>query len=288
MLGQDFTAWASPRHEIVPLDLPEVDITDGAAVRQYFTSTKPEAVVHAAAFTAVDECERRPETAFAVNAEGTRNVARAARDAGIPMLYISTDYVFDGAKPEPYVEEDAPNPLGTYGKSKLEGEKAVRDLVPRFWIVRTSWLFGPHGRNFVRTILERAKAGERLHVVDDQVGAPTYTMHLAAALEKIVTRGGPGIYHATNQGYCSWFEFARAIVEQAGLDPAIVSPIPSSEMKRPGPRPKNSRLDSTKLQSEGMSLLPPWQEGLRRYLEREPLVGNGVVSAELGQGARFK
>ena len=288
MFGQDFTAWAAPRHEIVPLDLPEVDITDGAAVGRYFTSTKPEAVVHAAAFTAVDECERRPEAAFAVNAEGPRDVARAARDAGIPMLYISTDYVFDGAKLEPYVEEDATNPLGTYGKSKLEGEKAVRDLVPRFWIVRTSWLFGPHGRNFVRTILERAKAGERLRVVDDQQGAPTYTMHLAAALEKIVTRGGPGIYHVTNQGYCSWFEFARAIVERAGLDPAMVSPISSSAWGRPAPRPKNSRLANNKMQSEGMDLLPPWQEGLRSYLEREPVVGNAVASGELSQGDRVK
>ena len=189
MLGQDFVAYAAPRHEIMPLSRPEVDITDGAAVGRYFTSTKPEAVVHAAAFTAVDECERRPETAFAVNADGTRNVAQAARDAGFPMLYISTDYVFDGKKTEPYVEEDVPHPLGIYGKSKLEGEKAVRDLVSQFWIVRTSWLFGPHGRNFVRTILERAKAGERLRVVDDQVGSPTYTMHLAAALDQVVTRG---------------------------------------------------------------------------------------------------
>jgi len=281
MLGQDFTALAAPRHEIVPLDLPEVDITDGAAVGRDFTRTKPEVVVHAAAFTAVDECERRPETAFAVNAEGTRNVARAARDAGIPMLYLSTDYVFDGAKPEPYGEEEATHPLGVYGKSKLEGEKAVRDLVSQFWIVRTSWLFGPHGNNLVRTILECAKAGERLRVVDDQVGGPTYTLHLAAALEKIVTRGGPGIYHVTNQGYCSWFEFARAIVEQAGLDPEIVSPIPTSDLSRLAPRPKNSRLASTKLQSEGISLLPLWQEGLRSYLEREPSVGSGVAPAEL-------
>jgi dTDP-4-dehydrorhamnose reductase len=281
MLGQDFTAWVAPRHEIVPLDLPEVDITDAAAVGRYFTSAEPEGVIHAAAFTAVDECERRPEMAFAVNGEGTRNVARAARDAGIPMLYISTDYVFDGAKPEPYHEEDATCPLGIYGKSKFEGEKAVRDLVVHYRIVRTSWLFGPLGKNFVRTILERAKAGEKLRVVDDQVGAPTYTMHLAAVLEQILTRGGPGTYHATNQGFCSWFEFARTILAEVGLDPAIVSPIPTSASGRPAPRPRNSRLASTKLQSEGISLLPSWQEGLRSYLKREPLVGNAVASAEL-------
>ena len=282
MLGQDFAALASPRHEIVPLDLPEVDITDAAAVSRFVADAKPEVVIHAAAFTAVDECERRPEAAFAVNAEGTRNVAQAAREAGIPLLYLSTDYVFDGEKSEPYVEEDTPHPLGIYGKSKHEGEKAVRDLVQHFWIVRTSWLFGPFGKNFVHTILERAKAGEKLRVVEDQVGAPTYTLHLAAALEQIVIRGGPGIYHVTNQGYCSWFEFAQTIVGRAGFEASIVSPIPTSASGRPAPRPRNSRLASTRLQSEGIGLLPRWQEGLRSYLEREPLVLNGDASGELG------
>lgn len=272
MLGQDFTALVAPRHEIVPLDLPEVDITDNGAVAQYVAGTKPEAIIHAAAFTAVDECEHHPDKAFAVNAEGTRNLARAARDGAIPLLYISTDYVFDGEKSGPYVEDDPPHPLGIYGKSKLEGEKAVRGLLSHFWIVRTSWLFGPLGRNFVGTILERARAGERLRVLDDQVGVPTYTVHLAEALEKIVMRGGPGIYHVTNQGYCSWFEFARTIVRQAHLDPKIVSPISTSASKQPTPRPKNSRLASTRLQEERIDLLPSWQEGLRCYLEREAQV----------------
>ena len=280
MLGQDFLAYAAPRHEIVPSSRPEVDITDPAAVSRYVAGTKPEAVIHAAAFTHVDECERRAEKAFAVNAEGTRNVAHAARDAGIPMLYVSTDYVFDGKKAEPYVEEEAPHPLGIYGKSKLEGEKAVRDLVQHFWIVRTSWLFGPLGRNFVRTILERARAGEKLRVVDDQVGAPTYTLHLAAAIEQIVTRGGPGIYHVTNQGYCSWFEFARAIVEGVGFDASMVSLIRTSVSGRSAPRPKNSRLTSTRLQKEGIDVLPPWQEGLRCYLDREPLIKTWVRPAK--------
>ena len=227
---------------------------------------------HAAAFTDVDESERQPEKAFAVNAQGTRNVAQAARKAGIPMLYISTDYVFDGEKTEPYVEEDAPHPLGVYGKSKPEGEMAVRELVQYFWIVRTSWLFGPLGRNFVRTIAERARAGDKLRVVDDQVGAPTYTMHLVASLEQIVTRGGPGIYHATNQGHCSWFEFAKTIVEEAGLEASLVSPSPTLASGRQAPRPKNSRLACTRFIREGLVLLPPWREGLRRYLEREHLV----------------
>ena len=280
MLGQDFTAMASARHEIVPLDLPEVNIIDADAVISYVAAAKPEVVIHAAAFTAVDECERRPEVAFAVNAEGTRNVAQAAGDVGTPMLYLSTDYVFDGAKPEPYNEDDATHPLGVYGKSKLEGEKAVRDLMRHYWIVRTSWLFGPLGKNFVRTILERVHAGEKLRVVDDQVGAPTYTGHLAVALEQIVLRGGWGIYHVTNQGYCSWFEFARAIVEMAGFDASLVSPIPTSFSGRPAQRPKNSRLASTRLQKEGIDLLPPWQDGLRRYLERKPLIGSRGQTAK--------
>jgi len=272
MLGQDFTALAAPRHEIVPLDLPEVDITNAGAVAGYVSSAQPDAVIHAAAFTPVDECERKPELASRVNAEGTRNVALACRDAGVPMLYISTDYVFDGEKAAPYVEDDAPNPLGVYGRSKLEGEKFVRELVPRFWIARTSWLFGPCGKNFVRTILEKAQTGNELRVVDDQFGAPTYTMHLAAALEEIVTKGGPGIYHTTGQGYCSWFEFARTIIQQAGFGVTPVVPIPTSASGRPAPRPKNSRLASTRLQKEGLGLLPPWEEGLRCYLEREPLI----------------
>jgi dTDP-4-dehydrorhamnose reductase len=272
MLGQDFTSLAAPRHEIVPLDLPEVDITDAGAVAKYVSSSQPDAVIHAAAFTSVDECERKPELASRVNAEGTRNVALACRDAGVPMLYISTDYVFDGEKAAPYVEDDATNPLGVYGRSKLEGEKFVRELLPRFWIARTSWLFGPCGKNFVRTMLEKAQAGGELRVVDDQFGAPTYTMHLAAALEEIVTKGGPGIYHTTGQGFCSWFEFARAIVQQARLSATRVVPIPTSASGRPAPRPKNSRLASTRLQEEGLSLLPPWEEGLRCYLEREPLI----------------
>lgn len=284
MLGQDFTALAAPRHEVLPLDLPEVDITDPGAVARCVADARPEAVIHAAAFTAVDECERRPEVAFRVNAEGTRNVALACRDTCVPMLYISTDYVFDGEKPSPYLEDDAANPLGVYGRSKLEGEKFVRELVPRFWIARTSWLFGPGGRNFVRTILEKAQAGGELRVVDDQFGAPTYTMHLAAALEEIVTKGGPGIYHTTGQGHCSWFEFARTILQEAGFSATRVVPIPTSASSSPTRRPKNSRLASTHLQAEGLSLLPPWEEGLHCYLEREPLAKRRG-EAGLRQGA---
>ena len=268
MLGRDLTARLVSRHEVIPADLPEVDITDLRAFQEGVIRQKPQAVVHAAAFTAVDECELQPAEAFRVNAEGTRNVASACRQARIPMLYVSTDYVFDGEKTEPYVESDSPNPINIYGRSKLEGERYVSDLVGRFWIVRTSWLFGPLGKNFVKTILDMAWRGESLRVVNDQVGSPTYTVDLATALEQIFEKGGSGIYHVTNQGHCSWYEFAEEILRQAGLEGISLTPIPTSASGRPAPRPRNSCLANTRLQEDGLALLPPWQDALRRYLLR--------------------
>lgn len=268
MLGQDLTARLESRHEVIPTDLPEVDITDLRAFQEVVIRQRPQAVIHAAAFTAVDECELQPAVAFRVNAEGTRHVALACRQARIPMLYVSTDYVFDGEKEGPYVESDSPHPLNVYGRSKLEGERYVSDLVGRFWIVRTSWLFGRHGKNFVKTILDMAWRGESLRVVNDQVGSPTYTADLVTALEQILEKGGPGIYHVTNQGHCSWHEFAEEIVRQAGLERTSLIPIPTAASGRPAPRPRDSRLANTRLQQEGLDLLPPWQDALRRYLLR--------------------
>jgi dTDP-4-dehydrorhamnose reductase len=269
MLGQDLTAHLETRHQVVPADLPEVDITDLGLFQRTLDSTKPDVVIHAAAFTAVDDCERRPDLAFQVNAEGTRIVAVACRESFLPLLYLSSDYVFDGQKPTPYAEDDLPNPINVYGRSKLEGERHVKELGERAWIVRTSWLFGPLGKNFVRAILEQARRGASLRVVDDQVGAPTYTMDLAKKLEEIVERGSPGIYHVTNKGYCSWFDFAHAIIRQAGLSQVKISPVPTSASDRAAPRPQNSRLANNRLETEGLGLLPPWQDALRRYLLRE-------------------
>ena len=273
MLGQDLAPLLTARQELLPADLPEVDITDASEVEKSVDAGKPDVVIHAAAFTAVDECERQSQRAFLVNSTGTRNVALACRRARVPMLYMSTDYVFDGEKDAPYVESDAPNPLNIYGKSKLDGERHVRELVPHFWIVRTSWLFGPLGKNFVQTILGRLRAGEALRVVDDQVGAPTYTIDLAAKLLQIVESGGPGIYHVTNQGYCSWFDFSREVARQAGLGWAAISPTPTSDSDRAARRPLNSRLANTRLKSEGLSLLPTWTDAVGRYLEREARAG---------------
>jgi dTDP-4-dehydrorhamnose reductase len=268
MLGQDLVARLQLHHQVIPLARAGADITDLDAISGAIKHASPEAVVHAAAFTAVDRCESERDLAFQVNGQGTRNVALACRELKIPLLYVSTDYVFDGEKKEPYVESDATHPLSAYGESKLEGEKQVSGLLDRYWIVRTSWLFGPKGRNFVQAILEQAKRGATLRVVNDQVGSPTYTEDLAAALEGILERGRPGVYHVSNQGFCSWFEFSQEILRQTGRDPSTVIPVPTSAVSRPAHRPKNSRLANTLLAAEGISLLPLWQDALRRYLSR--------------------
>ena len=269
LLGRELVAYAGTRHCVLPLTRKEADVCDSGSVERALDKAEPDVVVHCAAYTAVDDCELQPELAWKVNAEGTRNVARACRRRGVPLLYLSTDYVFDGQKPEPYVETDRPNPLNVYGKTKLAGEEGVAELAERFWIVRVSWLFGAWGRNFVQAILRQARAGQALRVVADQVGAPTYAMHLAEKIEHIFTRAEGGIYHVTNQGYCSWFEFAKAVLDQAGLDHVTISPIPSSALDRRARRPLNSRLANARLESSGLGLLPPWREGVDSYLLRE-------------------
>jgi dTDP-4-dehydrorhamnose reductase len=268
MLGQDLVPFLEARHTVIPLTRADADISVGHQIATAIQEARPEAVVHAAAFTAVDLCESQPELAIQVNGEGTRNVALACRKLDLPMLYVGTDYVFDGEKPEPYVETDSPHPLGVYAKSKLEGERHVSQLLDRYWIVRTSWLFGPHGKNFVHSILGQARRGATLRVVDDQAGSPTYTEDLAAGLEAILTRGTMGIYHVSNQGTCSWFEFSQEILRQVGLDVSTIVPISTSALNRAAPRPRNSRLANTRLAAEGIPLLPSWQEALHRYLVR--------------------
>jgi dTDP-4-dehydrorhamnose reductase len=268
MLGRDLVSYLKSRHSVLPLTREEADITDPSLVDRACDKAAPDIVIHCAAFTAVDDCELQPELAFKVNAEGTQNVARACRKRGIPILYLSTDYVFDGEKSEPYVETDKPSPLNIYGQTKLAGEEGVKDLAAHFWIVRVSWLFGPRGRNFVRAILDQAHTGQPLRVVADQVGAPTYTMDLAGKIEEIFTKAEEGIYHVTNQGYCSWFEFAKEILHEAGLDHITVSPIPSSALDRRARRPRNSRLANTRLEASGLGLLPAWKDAVRSYLSR--------------------
>ena len=272
MLGQDVVPHLRGHHQVIPATRHDADITVPSQAARLVQSGKPDVVMHLAAFTAVDECETRPDEAFQVNAEGTRNIALVCRESQVPLLFVSTDYVFDGEKGSPYLEGDAPHPINVYGQSKLRGEEYVRELLSGFWIVRTSWLFGPMGNNFVRAIMGKARRERVLRIVDDQVGAPTYTADLAEKLGEILQGAGYGIYHVTNRGYCSWFEFAREILQQSGLGGVEISPISTLLSGRPASRPENSRLASLRLEAAGLKSLPPWQDALRRYLLREAKV----------------
>ncbi|MFB3901958.1 MAG: dTDP-4-dehydrorhamnose reductase [Acidobacteriota bacterium] len=265
MLGQVLCPLLSRHHDIHPLPIDKLDITSLEDTRWQVAQARPDWVVHVAAFTQVDDAETRPLEAYRVNAVGTRNVAIAAQEAGAGLAYFSTDYVFDGCKGEPYREWDVPNPINHYGHSKLAGENYVQTLCPKHLIIRTSWLFGPGGVNFVGKILNRAAKEKRIQVVDDQRGSPTFTADLAEMTLKLLERGSQGVYHVTNLGSCTWFEFAREIVALRNLE-VQVAPVSSSTFSAPAVRPTCSVLDNYLLKCEGIPLLPPWQDALARYL----------------------
>lgn len=254
-------------HEICALTKEELDITDAAKVISTFKDLplKAEIVLHCAAYTKVDQAESEIEEAMAVNGTGTANVARAAAQPDIPMLYVSTDYVFDGTGKEPYKPEDKTNPISVYGKSKLMGERAVLDNLSRFYIVRTSWLYGPHGRNFVDTIEKLAQERDELQVVADQLGSPTSTLTLSEIIADLIETGRWGIYHASDEGITSWHEFARAIVKGIGRDNVNIKAITTADMPRPAPRPAYSGLDKTSLKAAIGRELTPWQDALAQY-----------------------
>lgn len=256
-------------YEVISLGHAELDITDPALVHQQIVSSVPDVVIHTAANTNVDGCELDPEIAYRVNALGSRNIAAAAAKTGAKMVYISTDYVFDGKSRRPYTEFDPANPINVYGKSKLAGELYVSKLLNKYFIVRTSWLYGKYGTNFVKTMLRMAGEKTELTVVDDQVGTPTYAEDLAKFIIDLLPTELYGIYHASNTGCCSWFQFARAIFEAAGLDDAKISPISTSRLKRPAPRPAYSVLDHFCIRLEGLPDLRPWEEALQEYLANE-------------------
>jgi dTDP-4-dehydrorhamnose reductase len=224
-------------------------------------------VLHAGAFTAVDRCESEPDEAYRVNSLGTRHVADGARRVGAHVVYVSTDYVFDGTKPDPYVEWDEPSPQTVYGRSKLGGE---RELDPGWTIARVSWVSGLHGANMVKTALRLAEGDGRLRFVDDQRGHPTFTEDLAPMLIRLGVERRPGTFHVTNQGAVSWYEFVREILLAAGLDPGRVEPIGTAELQppRPAPRPANSVLDNAALRLSGLPLLADFREPLARLVER--------------------
>jgi dTDP-4-dehydrorhamnose reductase len=263
MLGQDVAAAATAAGlELIALSHAELDITDAQAVDRAISGARPDAVVNCAAWTDVDGAEAHEPDALAVNGAGAGNLTRAAAAAGAWTIHVSSDYVFDGTKRDPYIESDPTNPVSGYGRSKLAGEQAVTEAAPEsHTIVRSSWLFGAGGPCFPATILRLAAERDTLSVVDDQVGCPTFTGHLAAALVELSEARRPGLLHVAGGGECSWFEFAGEIVAAAGLD-TEVRPVPTSEMPRPATRPAYSVLRS----ECGAPELPEWRQGLEEYM----------------------
>ena len=244
----------------------ELDITDREAVERLMERYRPDAVIHCAAYTKVDLAEDEPERCWAVNADGTRNVAAACRRTGAKLLYISTDYVFPGTGERSYETGDPTGPVNTYGRSKLAGELAVQSLLEKYFIVRISWVFGKNGNNFVKTMLRLAETRAELSVVCDQIGSPTYTADLAPLLCGMVQTERYGVYHATNEGTCAWSEFAEAIFELAGRQVAV-HPIPTSAYPTKAARPLNSRMSKESLRDNGFQALPEWKDALARYLK---------------------
>jgi len=275
MLGRDLMAVLSRRREARGTDIGETDITDAAAVVEILTSLKPRAAVNLAARTDVDGCERDPQGAFAVNEGGARNVAAACAANGVRLIHLSTDYVFDGLKGSPYVEDDPPNPRSVYGKSKLAGEEAVRASAADHLIVRTSWLFGRHGRNFVDTILRSAARNHVLRVVGDQRGCPTFTRDLAEAIDRLLDLDYRGTVHVSNSGVCSWFEYARAILEIGGMAAARMEEITSDRLGRPAPRPPFSALDCALYARLTGCAMRHWRDAVGEYITDR--VGAGRV-----------
>lgn len=249
------------------VDVEEMDITDAAACEQVISAAGADAVIHLAAYTAVDAAEDNVELCRRINGEGTRNVALACKHAGVPMMYISTDYVFDGQGNRPWEPDDQRDPLNVYGQTKYEGELAVEELVEHYFIVRIAWVFGVAGNNFIKTMLRLGRERGAVSVVDDQIGSPTYTYDLARLLVDMIQTDRYGRYHATNEGLCSWYEFAKEIFRQAGMTEVTVTPVSSEAYPARATRPKNSRMNRQKLVDQGFEPLPAWQDALGRFLQ---------------------
>ena len=252
--------------EAVGVDIEEMDITDAKSVEKVLGETAPDVVIHCAAYTAVDAAEEQEEICRRVNADGTRNIAKMCSKLDIKMVYISTDYVFDGQGTRPWEPEDERQPLNVYGQTKYEGELAVQELLEKYFIVRIAWVFGVNGKNFIKTMLRLAETNKKITVVNDQYGSPTYTYDLAKLLVDMILTEKYGVYHATNEGICTWYEFACEIFKQAGLDIEVV-PVTAAEYQAKAKRPENSRMSKEKLTENGFDRLPPWQDALKRYLE---------------------
>ena len=265
-LGYDVVNELEKRgHTAVAVDIEEMDITDAVSVERVITEAEVGAVIHCAAYTAVDAAEDNVEICRRVNAEGTENIAKVCKKLDLKMIYISTDYVFDGEGERPWEPDDERHPLNVYGQTKYEGELAVEKYLEKYFIVRIAWVFGVNGKNFIKTMLKLSETHEELNVVDDQVGSPTYTYDLAVLLVDMVESDKDGRYHATNEGLCTWYEFAKEIFRQAGVE-VKVNPVTSDMFPAKAKRPKNSRMSKEKLDANGFHRLPTWQDALERYL----------------------
>lgn len=266
-LGYDIVKECEKRGiEAIGVDVAEMDITDADKVREVITNAKVDAVMHCAAYTAVDAAEENVELCRKVNATGTENIAKVCKELDIKMVYISTDYVFNGEGEHFWQPDEERQPLNVYGQTKYEGELAVETYLEKYFTVRIAWVFGINGNNFIKTMLRLGKERGAVSVVNDQVGSPTYTYDLAKILVDMVQTEKYGRYHATNEGICSWYEFACEIFKQAGMDVAV-TPVDSSAFPVKAKRPKNSRMSKDKLVEMGFSLLPTWQDALGRYLK---------------------
>lgn len=252
--------------EAVGVDIEEMDITDASSVDKVIREADPDAVIHCAAYTAVDAAEENVEVCRKVNADGPRNIAGVCKELDIKMIQISTDYVFDGKGDRPWEPDDACGPQSVYGQTKYEGEMAVKELLDKYFIVRIAWVFGINGKNFVKTMLNLSKNHDTIRVVNDQFGSPTYTYDLAKLLVDMVQTEKYGTYHATNEGICSWYEFACAIFEEAGVKVNVI-PVTSEEYGAKANRPANSRMSKEKLTQMGFERLPEWRDALKRYVQ---------------------
>lgn len=264
MLGSDLRETLKD-HELLITGSKDLDITDENKVMNYILEKSPEIVINAAAYTAVDNCETDYENAYSVNAIGPKNLAKACNKINIPLIHISTDYVFDGNKRTPLTEEDNLGPKTVYGKTKLEGEKLVQENTKKYFILRTAWLYGIHGKNFVQTMLNLSKKNSELKVVNDQIGSPTYSKDLAIAISELLNSDKYGIYHVTNKGEISWYDFSKKIFELSNIK-VNVKPVSTEEFPRPAPRPHYSVLSNQKWVKAGFTPMRNYDEALKDYL----------------------
>ena len=266
MLGHDLCEVLGDSHELIPTTSKTLDITDEQQVMEVICDKKPDIVINSAAYTNVDGCEENPDLAYAVNGSGVKNLALACRKIDCALLHVSTDYVFDGSATQPIPEDGEIGPISVYGKSKLKGEEAILEILDKFFIVRTAWLYGINGGNFPKTMLELAKNHSEITVVYDEVGTPTYTPDLARGIADLIETDYYGIYHLTNSGSCSWCEFSRLIFELAGAEVNVV-PVTASEFARPAPRPSYSVLKNKNWIDHGFKPLRDYKEAIKEYIE---------------------